>query len=732
MKLLRMSYGGEVMRTFSECKIEFDKIYSNKNSFESIVPVHLTLNKTCIIKNINGGKNEQYYKWQFIYALVNSGLYNKELIGTEVSFPKGNKQSNPIIFDIAIFDSVKWFEKYRDWHNRKDQSCLEWLRKHLLIIVEVKKENSKNIEVVFNQQLKPEMKESESRYCLGLIYDEERLYIFKKQNEKYIRYDDSLNIKQEKSELKDLSLNIPDEYYKIPNLESLLNSINYSEKDVSNRTVNDLDIVTGICSKQLTDGINEIIRVMDKVSLKNQRGYEILIEVLAMKIFDEKRSEKSQETLKFYKTKKEKKEIDLLFYITNEERNFTSLNDPTIQSFIERMRKLYNEASLKYTYILKKDDRETISWTNESHIKILSTIVEHFQNYSFIRSHNTDLYQIVFYQFANEFSKAEKGQFLTPIPIIDFIVKIVNPKREETIIDPTSGIADFLSVSFANSNSTLDDNNIYGVDNDEQMIMLAQLNMLLNGDGNSVLKYMPDKGSLIWKFDERGNLVKLIPPLHKNGNWDEWHDQTKLKKFDVVLTNPPFGENRKFECKTQADREVAELYELWNTARCGDWIDPGLLFLENTVRILKENGRFGIVLSNSIASIDRWKETRKWLLDNIRIVALFDLPPNVFAETGVNTTIIVGYKPSKDELVKLKNINYEIFCKRIDKIGYEVRTSNKTKYFNKIYKYDDNTFELIVDENGSAKIDEEFSQTVQDFRQWVNSQETTLVHLFKE
>jgi type I restriction enzyme M protein len=107
------------------------------------------------------------------------------------------------------------------------------------------------------------------------------------------------------------------------------------------------------------------------------------------------------------------------------------------------------------------------------------------------------LYQIVFYKFASEFSKAEKGQFITPIPLIDFLVKIVNPRSNEKIIDPTVGIADFLSVSYVNSESKLDDNNIFGLDNDEQMVMLAQLNMLLNGDGNAVLEHRSDKGSII-------------------------------------------------------------------------------------------------------------------------------------------------------------------------------------------------------------------------------------------
>src|SRR5690606_23139810 len=134
----------------------------------------------------------------------------------------------------------------------------------------------------------------------------------------------------------------------------------------------------------------------------------------------------------------------------------------------------------------------------------------------------------------------------------------------EKIIDPTSGIADFLAVSYVNSESKLDDNNIYGLDNDEQMVMLAQLNMLLNGDGNARLKHKPDLGYITWKFDDRDNLVELNSKLHKSGNWDNWKNQTKLKKFDVVLTNPPFGEDRAFEPKDSKEKELIECYEMWN------------------------------------------------------------------------------------------------------------------------------------------------------------------------
>lgn len=718
------------MKTFLQAKQEFDQQFSNQSEFTAIVSVNLTLSQRYHIKDSKNLPNEQYYKWQLFYSLIHSGLYQKDYLGAEVYFPKGNKNSAPIKFDGAIFDDIKWFEIYQDWHTKKNQSSLDWLRKHLVGVIEFKKEDSKDVEGVYNQQLKPALKESESDFCLGLLYDTERLYLFQKKNNLFLRLDESHNSKGDKSGTKDLSLHLPDTYYKIPSFEQLQKRVTNILVDRSKRTIDDLDVVTGIYSKQLTDGISEILRVMDRVGMKNQRGYEILVQILALKIHDEKRSERTRNNLDFYKSQPEKEKLDLLFYISDKEKNFSNLSDEVIQGFLNRMRDLYNEASEIYHYILKRDDTETINWKKESHVRIISEVVEQLQDYSFVKSHKTDLYQIVFYKFANEFSKADKGQFITPLPLIDFLVQIVNPRSIERVFDPTAGIADFLSISYVNSNSKLYDKNMYGLDNDEQMVMLAQLNMLLNGDGNAILKFKPDLGSITWKFDDRDSLVELQPALHKNGQWDNWKDQTKLKKFDVVLTNPPFGENRKFQPKNAREKEIIEMYELWDTARSGNWIDLGIVFLENAYRVLKENGRMGIIVSNSIASIDRWQKAREWLMEKMRIVALFDLPANVFADTGVNTTLIVAYKPSVAELKKLQQGNYDVFIKDVRKVGYEVRTSKRVKFFNPIYKIDEKTFEIELDEQGSPRLDEEFTETVFNFKDWCLGQEKTLQELF--
>lgn len=725
----------EELKRFSTLKEQFDKEYGNKDAYIANVPVNLTLNKECKIKSKNGDRNEEYYKWQFVYSIISSGLYNKEFIGVEVCLPKGNKNSAPIKFDAAVFKSNTWFEHYKNFHQTNSQDELDWLRNNIICVIEFKNENCKNVEVVYNQQLKPGIKEVDSAYAIGMLYDTEKLYIFRKKKDKIVRFDETLNKKGDDSGIKELSLDIPDAYSKIPSFNQIIKNVEYIPTDRSNRTVYDLDIITGAATNQLKDSVAEILKVMESQSMNNERGYEILIQILALKIFDEKRSQEmyvdasDNKKLDFYAQEYELQKMDLLFYINDKERDFIKLSDEDIQEFIARMRKLYNQASAKYHYILKENDEETIAWGKESHIHIISEIVKQFQDFSFILSSQTDLYQLVFYQFASEFSKAKNGQFVTPIPVIDFLVNIVNPKRSETIIDPTVGIADFLALSYKHSGGKLNDDNLYGVDNDDQMIMLAQLNMLLNGDGNSNLKYKPDKGSITWKFDSRNELVELDPTLHKNGNWDNWGKQKQLKKFDVVLTNPPFGEGRKYEAKTASDKKIIEMYELWDIARDSNSIDLGLVFLENAYRILDENGRIGIILSNSLASVDKWAKAREWLMKKMRIVALFDLPSNIFADTGVNTTILVAYKPKQERLNTLIEQNYNVFIKDIKKVGYEVKTSNRVKYFDKQYKLDDD-FSIKVDREGNPIIDEEFTDTLKEFQDWCLTQEKELQDIF--
>ncbi len=706
------------MKKFDDLREEYYSSHRLDRQVVCFLPVHLTEQKQeTNLRKKDGSLNEQYYKWEFLNCFVAAGLCSKDYIGVEVALPKGNKNAAMLRIDAAIFDRTDWFTHYKALHAKKDDSKwdeLNWLKEHLVCAIEFKKEGGRDVKGVFNSQLKPYMNESARATVFGILYDEGRLYLFKSEGKAYYRLSDEFNV-ENKGKVEP-AFDQPDGY---ANLLSFKEMVNYNAaakavKDYSGRTLGELGIISKTDSRRLNDALYQILHTMDKCGLVNQKGYNILIQMLTLKIYDEKNHAQA-----------------LAYYINPDEERYTAITDDRLQEFLERIDDIRKEAKNSYTKILEEN---YFDQTNENQVKLVIEIVKQFQNYSFTHSERNNLYQLVFYRFASQFSKVDNAQFITPLQIIDFIVDIVNPKHNESIVDPTVGIADFLSVSYVKSDGRLNDNNIFGMDIDEDMVKLATLNMLLNGDGNATIEVQSDGlGSIATKFDSGGGCVKLIPRTEKrlhnyNGNWDNRLDGKRLKKFDIVLTNPPFGKARSW-IPDSKDIGIAECYELWNEYGQTE-IDMGIIFLENAVRVLKENGRMAIVLSNSIASIDAHAKARRWLLDNMRIVAMIDLPANIFAEAGVSPTIIVAYKPKESELKKLKRRDYQIFSREIKKVGYEVKTKNKVKCFESQFKMNPVTFEKEINRDGTAKIDEEFTETVEAFRQWCNMQEDRLKRLF--
>ena len=208
------------MKTFLEAKQQFDNKHSHKEEILAFLPVDLKFGGKYSIKNSKKRPNEGYYKWQFFYGLIHSGLYPKDYLGSEVYFPKGSKKSEPIKLDGAIFDDTNWIEVYKRYWKEKKTEDLEWMSEHLLAVVEFKR-GEKEIERVFTSQIKPAMKEKDpsSAYVLGIYYDQERLFLFHRRDGLFLRYDESKNQKGNKSKIGDLSLHLPDPYIAIPSFD---------------------------------------------------------------------------------------------------------------------------------------------------------------------------------------------------------------------------------------------------------------------------------------------------------------------------------------------------------------------------------------------------------------------------------------------------------------------------------------------------------------------------------
>ena len=214
-------------------------------------------------------------------------------------------------------------------------------------------------------------------------------------------------------------------------------------------------------------------------------------------------------------------------------------------------------------------------------------------------------------------SQGDAGQFRTPRHIIDFIVQVVDPKKDETILDPACGTAGFLISSYkhilktntdAKGHSTLtpDDKgclaaNFSGYDISPDMVRLSLVNMYLHGFTDPH----------IYEYDT----------LTSQDRWNEY--------ADVILANPPFmspkgGIKPHTRFSVQSKRS-----EVLFVAYMAEHLTPG--------------GRAGIIVPEGIIfqSQTAYRQLRKLLVGD-SLVAVVSLPAGVFQPySGVKTSILV-------------------------------------------------------------------------------------------
>ncbi|MBN2269942.1 MAG: N-6 DNA methylase [Sedimentisphaerales bacterium] len=214
-------------------------------------------------------------------------------------------------------------------------------------------------------------------------------------------------------------------------------------------------------------------------------------------------------------------------------------------------------------------------------------------------------------------SQGDAGQFRTPRHIIDFMVKIIDPKKTETVLDPACGTAGFLISSWkhilkANTDAKGHNNlnpdekgrlaaNFKGYDISPDMVRLSLVNMYLHGFTDPH----------IYEYDT----------LTSQDRWNEY--------ADIILANPPFmspkgGIKPHNRFSIQAKRSE-------------------VLFVDYMAEHLTPSGRAGIIVPEGIIfqSQTAYKDLRKLLVENA-LVAVISLPAGVFNPyAGVKTSILI-------------------------------------------------------------------------------------------
>ena len=243
-------------------------------------------------------------------------------------------------------------------------------------------------------------------------------------------------------------------------------------------------------------------------------------------------------------------------------------------------------------------------------------------------------------------SQGDAGQFRTPRHIIDMMVEIVDPKKNETILDPACGTAGFLISAYRHilaqnkdedgkSTLTADDRkrlteNFAGYDISPDMVRLSRVNMYLH-------HFTKPK---ISEYDT----------LTSEEKWDDC--------YDVILANPPFMTPKGGIMPHSRYRVKAKRSEV--------------LFVDYIAEHLNPNGRAAIIVPEGIVfqSSNAYKELRKYLVNNDLLYAVISLPAGVFNPySGVKTSILLIdrlFSKFKDKIlfVKLDNDGFDLGAQR--------------------------------------------------------------------
>lgn len=231
-----------------------------------------------------------------------------------------------------------------------------------------------------------------------------------------------------------------------------------------------------------------------------------------------------------------------------------------------------------------------------------------------------DLYEGLLEKNASE-TKSGAGQYFTPRPLIDSIIRCIKPQPGETIQDPAAGTAGFLIAADAYIKSQTDD--YYDLDVKAQAFQrnrafvgvelvpgtrrLALMNTLLHG----------------MEGDEEG-VVHLGNALGQTG--------ASLPKVDVILSNPPFGTAKGGGGPTRDDLT----YRTSNKQ---------LAFLQHIYRGLKPGGRAAVVLpDNVLFEAGVGTEVRRDLMNKCSLHTILRLPTGIFYAQGVKTNVLFFQK----------------------------------------------------------------------------------------
>lgn len=336
--------------------------------------------------------------------------------------------------------------------------------------------------------------------------------------------------------------------------------------------------------------------------------------------------------------------------------------DPNIKDYLlDEVKKLRLEKNNEFAI---KEVYDGVSF--EENAKVVKEVVELIQGYK-IRYNRRQQYLSDFFELLLTTGlKQESGQYFTPVPIAQFIIKslpldsvmVKKLARKDGeilpyMIDYAAGSGHFITefmheiqdiindcdtskyieetrkylINWQNCHFDWATDYVYGIEKDYRLVKVGKVGCYLHGDGLANVILSDGLANFSNNKEYKGK-------LHKHGN----DGQKDNQQFDIVLSNPPYSVSS-FR-QTTRDYYTEQDFELYNSLTDNS-SEIECLFVERTKQLLKDGGIAGIILPSSILSnFGIYTKAREIILQYFDIVAIAELGSNTFMATNTNTVIL--------------------------------------------------------------------------------------------
>lgn len=330
----------------------------------------------------------------------------------------------------------------------------------------------------------------------------------------------------------------------------------------------------------------------------------------------------------------------------------------------EKIEKLFAKAKKTWEGVFSDDEKIRLS---PSHLSVCIGSLEEVKLFN----SNLEVIDDAFEYLVNKSAKGEKGQYFTPRYVIDMCVKMLNPKKEESMIDTASGSCGFpIHTCFYVWRSIYKQKGIeashlftaekkipecedyvrekiFGVDFDEKSVRVSKMLNLIAGDGHTNVLYLNSIDYMQWEewtknedwYDVYNEGFKRLKKLRANKN------ENRDFNFDILMANPPFAGDIK-------ESKILARYELGKNAngKTQSKVGRDILFIERNLDMLKPGGRMAIVLPQGRFNNSSDKYIREFIAQRARILAVVGLHQNVFKpHTGTKTSVLFLQKWGGDD-----------------------------------------------------------------------------------